>query len=50
MAESQSSIVDLKKFFTPAGEQMTIQDFKKEWDQLSDEEKAWFKAQPLPKG
>lgn len=47
MAETINSIVDLKKFFTNEGEQLTIQDFKKEWDQLSDEEKDWFKSQPL---
>lgn len=47
MAESENSIVDLKKFFTPEGGTMTIQEFKAEWDQLSDEEKAWFKSQPL---
>lgn len=47
MAESQNSIAELKKFFTPEGEQLSIAEFKKEWDELSDEEKDWFKTQPL---
>lgn len=42
-----NSISDLKKFFTAEGETLTIVDFKAEWDQLSDEEKIWFKQQPL---
>jgi hypothetical protein len=46
-AEKRNSISELKKFFTPDGETMSIADFKAEWDQLSDEEKDWFKSQPL---
>ena len=46
MAES-NTIADLKKFFTPVGEALTIAEFKAEWDQLSEEEKNWFKEQPL---
>lgn len=42
-----NSIAELKKFFTPKGGSLTIQDFKAEWDQLSEEEKNWFKEQPL---
>jgi hypothetical protein len=38
---------ELKKFFTPEGESLSFTDFKAEWDQLSDEEKVWFKSQPL---
>lgn len=47
MPEFLNSINDLKKFFTPEGELMTIQEWKAEWDQLSEEEKIWFKSQPL---
>jgi hypothetical protein len=42
-----NSIADLKKFFTPEGGRLSIAEFKAEWDQLSDEEKDWFKSQPL---
>jgi hypothetical protein len=44
---AENSISDLKKFFTPEGETLSIADFKAEWDQLSDKEKNWFKSQPL---
>ena len=47
MAEQENTIAQLKKFFTPEGGTLSIADFKVEWDQLSDEEKDWFKAQPL---
>lgn len=50
MAETTNSIVDLVRFFTPENGALSIKDFKQEWDQLSDEEKFWFKSQPLPKG
>lgn len=46
-AMKTSTIAELKKFFTPEGESMSIAEFKAEWDQLSDEEKNWFKAQSL---
>ena len=42
-----NKLIDLKRFFTPEGQNMTTAEFKAEWDQLSDEEKAWFKAQHL---
>lgn len=44
---AENTLSDLKKFFTVNGEQMTIAEFKAEWDQLSEEEKRWFKTQPL---
>ena len=44
---TMSKIAQLKNFFSSDGEKMTIAEFKAEWDQLSDEEKDWFKAQPL---
>jgi hypothetical protein len=44
---AENSLSDLKRFFTATGESMTIAEFKAEWDQLSDEEKHWFKQQPL---
>jgi len=47
VAEKGNTISELKKFFTPEGETLSIGEFKAEWDQLSDEEKAWFKAQAL---
>lgn len=47
LAMKTSTIAELKKFFTPEGGSMTIAEFKAEWDQLSDEEKDWFKAQTL---
>lgn len=48
MAENaENKLPALKKFFTPEGQMMTIADFKREWDELSDEEKAWFKSQSL---
>lgn len=53
MAESsenkpvENKLVDLKKFFTPEGGSMSTSEFTAEWNQLSDEEKAWFKSQPL---
>jgi hypothetical protein len=47
LATKTSTIAELKKFFTPEGESMSIAEFKAEWDQLSDEEKDWFKAQSL---
>ena len=43
----ENRLVDLKRFFTPEGQSMTTAEFTAEWNQLSDEEKAWFKAQPL---
>lgn len=42
-----NTLAQLKKFFTPEGGSMTIAEFKAEWDQLSEEEKDWFKEQPL---
>lgn len=50
MAENklfENKLADIKKFFTKPGESMTTAEFKAEWDQLSDEEKAWFRTQPL---
>lgn len=47
MADAENKLSDLKKFFSKEGEVMTTAEFKAEWDQLSDEEKAWFKSQPL---
>jgi hypothetical protein len=47
MAEVENKLVDLKKFFSKDGETMTTAEFKAEWDQLSAEEKDWFKKQPL---
>lgn len=47
MGENTTTLAQLKKFFTPVGESMTIAEFKVEWDQLSEEEKNWFKEQPL---
>lgn len=44
---AENNLSELKKFFTPEGETMTIAEFKAEWDQLSDEEKNWFRQQPL---
>lgn len=44
---STNTLAQLKKFFTPEGESLTIAEFKAEWDQLSEEEKTWFKEQPL---
>ncbi len=44
---AENTLVDLKKFFTAPGQTMTTAEFKAEWDQLSEEEKLWFKAQPL---
>lgn len=43
----KNRLVDLKKFFSQNGEKMTTAEFTAEWNQLSDEEKAWFKSQPL---
>jgi hypothetical protein len=43
----RNTISELKKFFTPEGEVMSIAEFKAEWDQLSEEDKDWFKQQPL---
>jgi len=43
----ENKLGDLKKFFSKPGEIMTIVEFKAEWDQLSEEEKVWFKSQPL---
>jgi hypothetical protein len=40
-------LADLKKFFSPPEKPLTTAEFKAEWDKLSEEEKAWFKAQPL---
>lgn len=45
--EFHNTISELKKFFTPEGETLTIIGFKAEWDLLSEEEKAWFKMQSL---
>ena len=47
MAEAENKLSDLKKFFTNEGQTMTTAEFKAEWDQLSEEEKVWFKQQPL---
>lgn len=44
---AENNLAQLKKFFTPEGESLSIADFKAEWDQLSDEEKDWFRQQPL---
>lgn len=44
MAEG-NTLGDLKKFFTADGETLSIVDFKAEWDELSDEEKDWFRQQ-----
>jgi len=46
---AENKIADLRKFFGEKndGTMMTIQEFKAEWDQLSEEEKDWFKKQPL---
>lgn len=46
-AKNLNKIGDLKKFFTPEGETLGFAEFKAEWDQLSEEEKDWFKQQPL---
>lgn len=43
----ENRLVDLKKFFSPEGETMTTVEFKAEWDKLSEEEKQWFRTQPL---
>ena len=43
----ENKLIDLKRFFTPEGKNMTTAEFKAEWDKLSDEEKAWFKSQHL---
>lgn len=45
--EKKNSISELMKFFKSEGQILTAAEFKVEWDQLSDEEKAWFKAQSL---
>lgn len=47
MSEVANKLADIKKFFTPPGESMTTAEFKAEWDKLTEEEKNWFKAQPL---
>jgi hypothetical protein len=47
MANAENTLSELKKFFSENGQTMTIAEFKAEWDQLSDEEKIWFKQQPL---
>jgi hypothetical protein len=44
---TENTISELKKFFTEEGQTLSIVEFKAEWDKLSDEEKAWFKAQSL---
>lgn len=44
---AENKLPDLKKFFTKPGQTLTIAQFKAEWDQLSDEEKDWFRKQPL---
>lgn len=47
---AENTIAEIKKFFmfTRDGTQkMTIAQFKAEWDQLSEEEKDWFRKQPL---
>lgn len=54
MAEDQpqNKLVDLTKFFASENDGDNLigdgfKKFKNEWAQLSEEEKAWFKAQPL---
>lgn len=50
MPEQLNSIVDLKKFFESKDIDLAdtrVMDFKKEWQELSEEEKRWFKSQPL---
>ena len=47
---AENKLADIKKFFQNGDKPMTTAEFKAEWDQLSEEEKAWFKAQPLEKG
>lgn len=49
MAEIDNKLPAIKKFFTPEGGTMTTAEFKAEWDELSEEEKLWFKSQPLEK-
>jgi hypothetical protein len=46
---AENKLGDLKKFFSKPGENLSIAEFKAEWDQLSEEEKDWFKTQPLEK-
>lgn len=43
----ENKLVDLKKFFSSDDKPMTTAEFTAEWNQLSDEEKVWFKTQPL---
>lgn len=44
---AENTLGDLKKFFTTPGTPLTIAEFKAEWDELSDEEKDWFRQQEL---
>jgi hypothetical protein len=43
----ENKLIDLKRFFEKEGAKMTTAEFQAEWNQLSDEEKAWFKRQAL---
>jgi len=44
---AESKLAELKKFFSTPEKPLSIADFKAEWDQLSDEEKQWFREQDL---
>lgn len=44
---AENKIGDLKKFFSTPEEPLSTADFLAEWNELSDEEKAWFKEQVL---
>ena len=46
-AKNENTLLELKRFFTSADEALTFTEFKAEWEALSDEEKAWFRKQPL---
>ena len=46
-AEVNNRLVEIKKYFTKEGEVLTTAEFKEEWEKLSEEEKIWFKTQPL---
>lgn len=43
----ENRLIDLKRFFEKEGETLTTVDFKAEWEQLSEEEKIWFKTQSI---
>lgn len=47
VVDKENNIAELKKFFTPEDRPLTSVEFKAEWDQLSDEEKVWFRTQSL---